>query len=77
MIPIRASMKLGSDWHMVKHEIAFNYGLKQDISLSCSTRFDGNGNAVVRFIVAKDGKETSYEKFDSAVDAYELLKQKG
>jgi hypothetical protein len=63
---------LSDKWHTVAHEIAFVMG-ENDKSLSVSTRFDGHGNAIVRFVIKTAKGETSYEKFDSAVGAYNML----
>ena len=37
-----------------------------DVKMFIDTRFDGNGNVIVRFVIRNEGKETSYNKYDSA-----------
>ena len=49
-----------------------NYGQR----LSMSVRFDGNGNSVVRYILNNEGKKTTYEKHDSAAEAYNIACKK-
>ena len=44
--------------------------------LSMSVRFDGNGNAVVRYVLDSEGKKTTYEKHDSAAEAYNIACKK-
>ena len=44
--------------------------------LSMSVRFDGNGNAVVRYVLDSEGKKTTYEKHDSASEAYNMACKK-
>lgn len=65
---------LGDDFHPVFHEMASSHGFRgSDKSLQVKTRFDGYGNAVVRFVVTNHGESVEYEKYDSAVGAYNLL----
>ena len=70
MIAPPATMALSDDWHMVKHNIAFEVNVTRK-ELSVMTRFDGNGNSVVRFVVKIGDQTTEYEKFDAAVYNYE------
>lgn len=42
--------------------------------LSIETRFDGHGNAVVRFIVEHEGRRISFEKYDAAVNRYNMIR---
>ena len=66
--------ELGDTWHTAKTEIAFSIGKGTGKELNVFTRFDGNCNAVVRFVVTdRNGKEIQYEKFDAAVAAYNRL----
>jgi hypothetical protein len=65
--------ELANGWHVVHHSIASSSGKGSDKDLIVSTRFDGYGNAVVRFTVKDHCKETEYEKFDAAAAAYNRL----
>jgi hypothetical protein len=65
--------KLGNKWHTVSYSLASSTGKGTDKDLKVTTRFDGYGNAIVRFVVIDNGKETTYEKFDAAADAYNRL----
>lgn len=49
----------------------------KDLRLFISTRFDGYGNAVVRFEIQHDGEKINFEKYDAAVERYNhiLLKE--
>lgn len=40
------------------------------------TRYDGYGNSRVYFEVVKDGKETTYEKFNAAAEAWNMYLDK-
>jgi hypothetical protein len=61
---------LGDEWHTARYMLASSIGGGTDKELIVSTRFDGNGNAVVRFLVRDHDKEVLYEKFDAAVYNY-------
>jgi hypothetical protein len=65
--------KLKDDWLTQKMNLAFDVGNGKRKDLDITVRFDGNGNAVVRFLVSDHGKKTEYEKFDAAADAYNRL----
>jgi len=64
--------KLKDDWITEEKTLAFS----ESTRLTLSIRFDGNGNSVTRFIVNISGKKTTYEKHDSAADAYNIACKK-
>jgi hypothetical protein len=63
---------LKKEWHTASHEIAVVLG-KNGKQLSVQTRFDGHGNSIVRFVIETKFGKTEYEKFDAAVEAYNML----
>ena len=65
--------KLGDEWEKVTQIVAAANDLKSKKTLSVTVRFDGYGNAVVRFVVSGSVTELEYEKFDAAADAYNRL----
>jgi len=67
-------VKLGDSWEETGKEVGFHFGGGYNKVISVRTKYDGNGNAVVRFVVKNNGKETTFEKFDSAVTYYNSLK---
>jgi hypothetical protein len=71
-----SELTLGDKWHEVRSNIAFHVGKGVHLDLDVVTRFDGNGNSVVRFVVTNKGKETLYEKYDAAATAYEIANGK-
>ena len=64
--------KLQDDWMTEEKTLAFS----ESTRLTLSIRFDGNGNTVTRFIVNIAGKKTTYEKHDSAAEAYNIACKK-
>jgi len=65
--------EIGNKWTHGGKSVASSYGEGSDKDLSVTVRWDGFGNSVVRFIVKNHGEEISYEKYDAAVGAYNLL----
>jgi len=66
---------IGDVWREVTLTDSSSFGASgSDKRMIIKTRFDGFGNCNVRFVVIDHGKEISYEKYDSAVDAYNRLK---
>lgn len=61
---------LADQWNWEDAVIAMSSGKGSQKRLTVRTRFDGNGNSVVRFFVKDHDNETSYEKFDAAVYNY-------
>ncbi len=68
-----ATLKDGK-WDEVRKEVAFHYGGGYSRQLIVCTRFDGYGNSITRYIVTNYKVETEYEKYNSAVGAYNLIK---
>jgi hypothetical protein len=71
-IPVQ---KIGDEFHEVDHELAFYIGGGVDLSLIVRTRFNGNGNASVEYIVKDHRKETSYLEYDAAVWSYNYRRE--
>lgn len=64
---------LGNKWETTDKKVAISTGKGSNKSLTVNVRFDGFGNAIVRFTVTDHGTETEYEKFDEAATAYNRL----
>ena len=66
--------KLGDIWTVRTDLMVKDSG----ISIGLETRFDGNGNSTVRFIVLHPEGPTIFEKYDAAVGAfnYHVAKRK-
>ena len=67
---------IGKDWMWEEVTIAFSHSFEKSIDkrLGLSVGFDGYGNSIVRFVVSNRGESTRYEKYDSAVEAYNMLR---
>ena len=65
--------KTKDEWRTEELLLAYN---EHGSLLSISVRFDGNGNAVVRYVLDSEGKKTTYEKHDSAAEAYNIACKK-
>lgn len=61
--------KLGK-WMEIETPLEVYFG--NGIALSISTRYDGDGNSIVRFILKNIGEETQFEKYNSAIVAYNM-----
>jgi hypothetical protein len=60
--------ELGDEWSENAFIIASQKYVKRFL---IKVRYDGNGNAIVRFAVERIGKSTiEYEKYDAAAGAY-------
>lgn len=63
----------GDKWQERAELCASDFGQGSNKKLFVHVRFDGNGNAIVKFIVENHGKATDFEKYDSAVTYYNTL----
>ena len=64
---------IGDKFHTVSYNIACDIGGGVDLHLNVETRFDGNGNAIVKFVILDGDKRIEFEKFDSAAGRYNML----
>ena len=70
---------VGDEWVSEDVTMAFNHSFekKVDKKLVMRVAFDGRGNSIVRFVVSNHGKSITYEKYDSAVGAYNTIGMDG
>ena len=45
---------------------------KEGVSMFVVSRYDGNGNSRIYFAIRFKNNETTYEKFDSAAEAFNM-----
>lgn len=64
--------KLENEWKTARMLWYSDTGVKMYID----THFDGYGNAIVRFVIQHEGTESSYEKYDAAAGAYNMIAER-
>ena len=62
---------LGDRWDVAVNMLAASTsGIGSDKILAVHVRFDGNGNAIVKFVVTNHGESMDYGRHDEAVYNY-------
>ena len=67
---------LKDKFHTVSYNLACDIGKGMDLHLNIETRFDGFGNAIVRFVIIDHDNRLEFEKFDAAAERYSFIIEK-
>jgi hypothetical protein len=65
--------QIGNEWHETEEKLAFSNGKGSNKALIVRVRFNGNGIALVKYVVEDHGNEVDFVTYDAAVTQYNLL----